>query len=180
MKKGKVFGKSQIAVTVMVLALAAAVVLNMKYSSSPKYLGEASYVNNSSSEPSAIETSAKADSTKTDSFADMKKERDKTRTEAKEDIEETLKSEKLTDADKTAAVAKITEIASRMEKETNIETLLKAKGFKKVLAVIGDQGINIIVLSDGLTTAQTLQIQDVVAGETSIPLSNIKIIPVKE
>ena len=31
MKKGKVFGKSQLAVTVMVVALAAAVWLNMKY-----------------------------------------------------------------------------------------------------------------------------------------------------
>ena len=47
MKKGKVFGKSQIAVTAMVLALAAAIWLNMKYTpSSGKYLGEASYVNN--------------------------------------------------------------------------------------------------------------------------------------
>ena len=49
MKKGKVFGKSQIAVTVMVLALAAAVWLNMKYTpTSGKYLGEASYVSGSS------------------------------------------------------------------------------------------------------------------------------------
>lgn len=49
MKKGKVFGKTQIAVTVMVFALAGAIWLNMKYTpSSGKYLGEASYVSNSS------------------------------------------------------------------------------------------------------------------------------------
>ena len=46
MKKGKVFGKTQIAVTVMVFALAGAIWLNMKYTpSSGKYLGEDSYVN---------------------------------------------------------------------------------------------------------------------------------------
>lgn len=180
MRKGKVFGKSQIAVTVMVLALAAAVILNMKYSSAPKYLGEATYVSNNSDSKPAVQTGAKADTTKKDNFAEMKKERDKTRTKAQETIEETLKSDKLTAEDKAAAVAKITEIAGRMEKESNIETLLKAKGFEKVLAIIGDEGINIVVKSDGLTTAQTLQIQDIVTGETSIPLSGIKIVPIKE
>ena len=45
MKKGKVFGKSQIVVAVMLLALGGAIWLNMKYTpSSGKYLGEASYV----------------------------------------------------------------------------------------------------------------------------------------
>ena len=62
MKKGKVFGKSQIAVTVMVLALAAAVWLNMKYTpSSGKYLGEASYVSGSSTDDKTVQNSAGAD-----------------------------------------------------------------------------------------------------------------------
>ena len=64
------------------------------------------------------------------------------------------------------------------EKESNIETLLKAKGFDKALAVIGDSGISIIVKSEGLTSAQTLQIQDIVTSETDISLNNIKIIPI--
>ena len=43
MKKGKVLGKGQIAVGIMVIALGAAVWLNTKYlPSSSKYLGEAS------------------------------------------------------------------------------------------------------------------------------------------
>ena len=54
MKKGKVIGKSHIALAVMVVALAGAVWLNMRYSneegkdtsnSSSKYLGQAEYVN---------------------------------------------------------------------------------------------------------------------------------------
>ncbi len=177
MKKGKVFGKGQIAVTVMVLALVAAVWLNMKYTpSSGKYLGEASYVSNTSS-GGVVETAAKADSS--DYFKTAKNDREKVRKEAIDVIEEMLKADKLTDEDKKSALSKTEEIAGRMESENNIETILTAKGFPKVLAVISDTGISVIVKSEGLTSAQTLQIQDTVTGETNIPLANIKIIPVK-
>ena len=179
MKKGKVFGKSQIAVTVMVLALAAAVWLNMKYTpTSGKYLGEASYVSGSSTDGETVQTSAGADE-KEDYFTTVKKEREETREEAKEAIEETLDSKSLSDEDKKSALAKIEEMAGRMESETNIETQLKAKGFEKAVAVIGDTGISVVVKSDGLTSAQTLQIQDIITSETNIQLSDIKIVPVK-
>ena len=47
------------------------------------------------------------------------------------------------------------------------------------IAIIGEDGISVVVKSEGLTSAQTLQIQDIVTSETSIALANIKIIPVK-
>ncbi len=178
MKKGKVFGKGQIAVGLMVIALGAAVWLNTKYlPSSTKYLGEASYVSGTVSEKEAVETSAKPES-KEDYFETAKKEREKARNEACETIEETLKDSKLSDEDKASALSKIEEIGNRMEKESNVEALLKAKGFKKTLAIISDNGVNIVVSSEGLTSAQTLQIQDIVTNETGIALGNIKIIPV--
>lgn len=180
MKKGKVFGKSQVAVTVMVLALAAAVWLNMEYApTSTKHLGEASYVSNSSQSDKVVQTSAKVDSSNDDYFETTKKEREKTRTKAQEAIKEALDNDKLTEEDKKSALAKIEEISARMESEGNIEALLKAKGFEKALAVMSDNGINIVVSAEGLTSAQTLQIQDIVTSQTNISLSNIKIIPVK-
>lgn len=178
MKKGKVLGKSQLTVALMIVALGAAIWLNTKYlPSNTKYLGEASYVNKTSS-GKAVETSAKADN-KTDYFTASKKERANARKEAMDFIEETLDNKNLKEADKKSALQKLEEIAGRIEAEANIETLLKAKGFEKCVAVVNDTGISIVVKADGLTTAQTLQIQDVVTGETKIPLSNIKIIPVK-
>ncbi|MBR7132941.1 MAG: SpoIIIAH-like family protein [Clostridia bacterium] len=177
MKKGKVFGKGQIAVGVMVVALAAAIWLNAKYlPSSTKYLGEASYVSGTAEEE-AVQTGAKAE-TSEDYFTTAKKERDKAREEACETIEEVLKDSKLSEKDKASALAKIEEIGGRIESESNIEALLKAKGFKKVLAVISDSGISIVVKSEGLTSAQTLQIQDIVTNETNITLGKIKIIPI--
>lgn len=178
MKKGKVLGKTQVTVAIMVLALGSAIWLNTKYlPSGTKYLGEASFVGNTSG-TNAVETSAKVQDN-SDYFTTSKKERENIREEAIEQIEKIIKNDKLTDKDKKSAVAKTEEIAQRMEQENNIETLLKAKGFSKVLAVMSDTGISVVVKSEGLTSQQTLQIQDVIMGETDVELSQIKIIPVK-
>lgn len=180
MKKGKVLGKGQITVAVMLVALGAAIWLNAKYlPSDTKYLGEVSYVSNSAADTEkVIETAAKPE--KQDYFEKTKKERTEARKEACETIEETIKDEKLSAEDKKSALAKIEEIGSRIESEGNIEALLKAKGFEKTLAVINDTGITIVVKSEGLTSAQTLQIQDIVMAETNITLEKIKIIPITE
>ena len=177
MKKGKVFGKGQIIAGLMVIALGAAIWLNVKFTSGEKYLGEATYVDNSSGE--AVQTAAKADTSDTDYFKEAKSDREESIKEAQELIEETLKSENLSDEEKQDAVAETNQLASKIEQANNIETLLKAKGFQQAVAVIGDKNINIVVKSDGLTTAQTLQIQDIVTAETDVSLGNIKIVTVK-
>ncbi len=177
MKKGKVFGKGQIAVGVMLLALGAAIWLNTKYlPSSTKYLGEATYVDSKDDTESVVEASAKVE--ESDYFTTAKKDREAAKKEAEETVTELLKSDNLSETEKKQVLAKIERLGTNIEKESNIETLLSAKGFKESLAVIGEKGISIIVKSEGLTSAETLQIQDIVTNETDISLSNIKIIPV--
>ena len=90
-----------------------------------------------------------------------------------------LDTDKLSDGDKKTILNKIETLGTNIERENNIETLLKAKGFKDAVAIIGEEGISVVVKSEGLTSAQTLQIQDIVTSETSITLANIKIIPIK-
>lgn len=175
MKKGKVFSKGQVVVGVMVIALAAAIWLNTKYlPTSTKYLGESTYVDNKTDE-NAVQTGT----TPTDYFETAKSEREKTRKAAFEEVEEILKSSKLNENDKKTAMATLEKITKNATNEVNIENLLKAKGFTKALAVISDEEINVIVKSDGLTTANTLQIQDIITNQTQISLSKIKIIPIK-
>ena len=175
MKKGKVFGKGRLAVGVMIVALIAAVWLNTKYMpSSTKYLGEATYVSANSGE--AVETSAPVSE---DYFVAAKADRDKTLKNAMETVQELLKSDSLSAKDKEAALKKIEAIADTMKKEADIEALLKAKGFDQAVAVIGSDGISIVVKSDGLTTANTMQIQDIATAESGLDLSKIKIIPIK-
>lgn len=175
MKKGKVISKGHVAVGVMVIALCAAVWLNTKYlPSDTKYLGEVSYVDSTSGE--SVETAAKVEAE--DYFEASKKEREKQRQDAIETIEETLENENLSEEDKKSALAKIEEIGDRIESEANMEALLKAKGFEKTLAIISDSGVSVVVKSEGLTSAQTLQIQDIITTQTHFTLDKIKIIPI--
>lgn len=179
MKKGKVFGKRHVVLTLMVLALGAAVWLNMKFSSTEKYLGQATLVSNEEVvEGEAIQTAAKVDG-EADYFETAKKDRQKALDEAQEMAEETLKSANASSSEREAAVKTINLIASRIEKANNIETLIKAKGFDNALVVIGESDVSVVVKSEGLTTTQTLQIQDVVTSYTQVPLSNIKIVTIK-
>ena len=183
MKKGKVFTKSQIALALLVVALGAAVWLNTKYSSVSdvqdtvsKYLGGVQYVGNES-QSSAVQTGAAAESG--DYFTTAKAEREKAIKAAQEQIEETLKNENASDDDKKAAVELSASLAKRIEAQTNIENLLKAKGFEKALAVISDETVTVVVKSDGLLASETLQIQDIATEHSGIPLSGVKIITVK-
>ena len=73
----------------------------------------------------------------------------------------------------------ITTLTEELEKANNIETLLKAKGFEKAVVIIGETDVSVVVKSEGITTTQTLQIQDVVTAHSEIPLSNIKIVTIK-
>ena len=187
MKKGKIFGKKQVALAVMVLALGAAVWLNMKYSagsgaftaagsdSSKTYLGEATLVNGDTE--SATQVSGKVENA--DYFNKTRNERNETREEAIEELEDTIKSAKTKDAVKTAAVEKLAVLTGRMETEASIEALLKAKGFTDVLAVISDSDINIVIKNDKLTEAETIQIQDIATSQSGLSLDKVKIITVK-
>lgn len=178
MKKGKVFGKHQVVLALMVMALGAAIWLNMKFSSSEKYMGEATFVSDDQiSSGEALQTSAKVDSN--DYFETAKKDRQKALDDAQELVEETLKSANASESERQAALQATSQIAERIEKANNIETLLKAKGFDKVVVVIGESDVSVVVKSEGITTTQTLQIQDAVTSHTEIALSNIKIVSVK-
>ena len=184
MKKGKVFTKSQIALAVMVVALGAAVWLNMKYSSgieaagdtSSKYLGDTQYVG-TVSDSSAVQTAGQAQ--QSDYFPTAKAQREKSLKSAQEQIDETLKSASATAEDKKAMQALSAALVKRMEAQTNIENLLKAKGFEETLAVISEDSVDIVVRSDGLLASETLQIQEIAVAQSGAPLSDIKIIPVK-
>lgn len=184
MKKGKVLGKRHITLAVMVLALAAAVWFNMEYSVSGignkkeenKYLGQAEFVSGDALE-SSVQVGAKP--SEDDYFTTSKKQREESRNNQLEMLEETLKDATLSDEVKKEAVSRKNEITAQMEAETKVETLLSAKGFGQVVAIMGDSDINVVVKKEKLTGPETLQIQDVVLSQTGLELENIKIVTIK-
>ncbi len=188
MKKGKVFGKKQLTLAVMALALCGAVWLNMEYSASgggfiadddteptASYLGQAQFVDGDADDET-VETSGSA---KGDYFDEIRKERNETREEAIDELEDTAADAKLSADVKKAAIDKLAVLTSRMDTEASIEALLKAKGFKEVLAVIGDNDINITVRAEKLLENEIIQIQDIATSQSGLPLEKVKIITVK-
>ena len=182
MKKGKVIGKSHIALAVMVVALAGAVWLNMRYSNegdasadntSSKYLGQAEYVNGEV-EGEEAQTPSEV------YFSKMRTNRAKTREDAIALIEETLKSSELSEENKKQAMDMAAELAARGEKEAAIETLLIAKGFAPSVVIIGDEDVNVIIKGNEILPAKTLQVQDAVLSQTDFAVSDIKIVTVSD
>ena len=85
-------------------------------------------------------------------------------------------------AEKTAkndAYGEISEIATEIEAESNIESLVISKGFEDCIAVINGDRANIIVKSNGLLENEITQIQEIVYDQTGILPSNMKIIEKK-
>ncbi|MBQ4154030.1 MAG: SpoIIIAH-like family protein [Clostridia bacterium] len=189
MKKKKVFGKKQVLMAGLMLALAGAVWLNMEYSSgaggfvgtnnntssvSDKNLGDTQYVANET-EQEVTETAAP----QADYFTTARSDRKKARDEALALLKETANDVKASEGDKAKANEKIAEIAGEIEKENAIESLVKAKGFEEAVAVIGEDNITVIVKSEELLASQTLQIQDAVTSQTDFSLEKIKIVAIK-
>ena len=63
-----------------------------------------------------------------------------------------------------------------MESESNIETLVVAKGFAECVAVISGESASVVVKSEGLQAAQIAQINEIVYEQSGILPVNIKII----
>ena len=176
MKKSK-RGKTQIALAVMVVALAAAIGLNMKYSAdqeaktdtSSKYLGQAEYVN----------AEVDIEDSEADYFKNLRNDRKKARNEALDILEETLNNTNLSEAERKIALEKVNALTLAGDREAAIETVLKAKGFKNVVAVVGEKDVNVII--DGTDDATKIaQIQDAVLSQKAFTSADIKIISADE
>lgn len=74
------------------------------------------------------------------------------------------------------ANADISRIASEMQTEANIETLIRSKGFEDCVAVISEGNASVIVRSDGLLPNELSQIKEIVWEQAGIDPLNIKII----
>ena len=91
--------------------------------------------------------------------------------------EEIMYNENSNEATKTMAQSEINNIVGKMSTEMTIESLLEAKGFSEVLALINDDNVNIVVKTpEELNISQVAQIQSVVMREANVKAENIHII----
>ena len=90
--------------------------------------------------------------TRTDSekyFEEARLARQKSRDEALDTLQKTLKNAKLTDDEKKQATEELSKIIQDMTTETDIENMVKAKGFSDCVASIAQDKISIAVQTTG-------------------------------
>ena len=114
-------------------------------------------------------------------FEETRLSRQKSRDEALDVLQKTLKNAKLSDTEKTNATAERSKIVKDITAESDIENLVKAKGFTDCVAFINGDKISVAVqVSNGdLTKQNVAQIRDIVLNKTQVPTQNIVIIEVK-
>lgn len=179
MKKGKVLSKKHIVTATLVVCLAAAVWLNMKFSTfdtvtDAEQLSDKQYYDTNSVLGQAVQTSGAVDK-----IATSRNERDQKRNQTVEQYTETVNDSAADDDAKDEALKGLNKIAENIVNESSIETVIKAKGFSEALVIISEESVTVIVPSEGLLTSETLQIQDAVTSQIKIDLEKIKIIAVK-
>ena len=109
-------------------------------------------------------------------FAQTILSRKQARDEALEVLQSVVDSDSALPEAIETALNDISQIAKDIENESNIETLIQAKGFAECIAVISDGKATIIVQTDGLLANEVAQINEIVYETTGILPTNLKII----
>jgi hypothetical protein len=188
-------GKRQLVLAALIVALGAAVYLNWQFSgnnqllatnaatssTSGRTLGEAQLVegsavsgtgtpkSSSSSAASAVQTGADT------YFTQAQLARRQARDSAVELVEKIVSDSQTGDAAKREAVDKAAVIAQNSIQETNIENLIKAKGFSDCLVFIQNGECSVVVKSKDSAQNDAIIIKDIVAGQSGISYDKIKI-----
>lgn len=187
--------RRQLILASLVLALGTAVYLNWQFSDdkglratdilqSHKELGEARYVNNSrtsdeSEEGGQLEAVANMTNESKEFFAQARMNRQKLRDEATETLKNILADSQSSEQAKTEAVKQAGEATNLIQKESNIENLIKAKGFGECMAFIQNGECSIIVNPGSLSDNSVITIRDIVSGQSGVPYDKIKIVEAK-
>ena len=112
-------------------------------------------------------------------FADAPNTRQKARAEAAELLKSVVSDSAADDESKREAAEELGVIAAIIAKESNMESLIKAKGFSDAVVVVGESDVTVVVQSDGLSGADVSKIKEIVMSEASVRAENIVIIEVK-
>ena len=163
-----------LAVFMAVLLIGAAVYVNYRLFYDP--VDGMGYGDNNMDDNYDDSTATGGDVTEEDYFTQTALNRQQSRDEAIDVLKLVTESEESSEEAKAEANEKISQIAVDIQNETNIETLVKAKGFEDCVAVISDNSVSVIVSAENLQAAEAAQILAIVYSTTGISPENVSII----
>lgn len=182
-----VLKKKEVIATALVVLIGVAGYLNWSYQDTikvsdgesyleeAKKLGEAELVSNPQSEV----TDVSANPILEEYFSEAKLSKDNSRSRALEILNQTATNESFDGDVRRQAQDKIVSIAENTEKETIIENLAKAKGYKNISVYIDGESVEIIVKKDNFSSDDAKTLKEIVTSELDTSAKNIKIIEAK-
>ncbi|MEG1895704.1 MAG: SpoIIIAH-like family protein, partial [Oscillospiraceae bacterium] len=114
-------------------------------------------------------------------FEETRLSRQKSRDEALDTLQKSLKSAKLSDSEKKDATQELSKIVQDITTETDVENMVKAKGFVDCVAFKSGEKVTVAVQTNKgeLTKQEAAKVRDAVLNKTDIPAQNIVVIEVK-
>lgn len=176
-KISKKMGKRYAVVAAVLVLVGASVYLNWKYADNVaqtgKVLGEATLV---SENDEAVEETATPMVEEGNYFATARLNRKQARDSAISMLEEAEVDENATEDVLNEASQTLQVLAGYTVAESQIESLVTAKGYADCVAFMGADSISVVVADqDGLDAADVARIKDIVVTETEYAPSQIKI-----
>ena len=179
-EKLKKFFSSKLAknsvIIVAVLIIGLAVYLNYRWFYDPTASLGYGDNNMDDNNDSSTETGTNSNDTLNNYFTSTALSRKQSRDEAIEVLMLVSESADSTEEAKAEANTKISQIAVDMQNESNIETLVKAKGFEECVAVISEGSVSVVVKAESLEAIEAAQILTIVYETTGIHPDKVNII----
>ncbi len=206
------FGKRELIMSALVLALGTAVYVNWQFTANDSELsagrndedlGVAQYVNaNISSKPDSSSTSSKSAESKSPSvsskqessskntssnntssvksnaeeyFSKVRLEREQTQDELLDLAKEVIDATESSGKSKEEAVKQLNAISNTIQQQSNVENLIKAKGFDDCVAFIQNGECSVVVSGQELKSDMLIAIKDIVMGQTGLSFDKIRV-----
>jgi len=112
-----------------------------------------------------------------DYFVEARLQREKARSAQQALLREIIDHPNSSPEIRDQAQQELLQLAQRIAQETELEDLIRAKGFQDVLVYLHDGAAMIIVRSEGLTAEEVARIADIVHRFAAVPLEAMSIVP---
>lgn len=112
-----------------------------------------------------------------DFYVEARLERDRSRSEEKQLLQDILADQKSTPEARGEAQRRLMELTRRAALESEAESLIRAKGFPDSVVFLNERGAVVVVRARALSPGQAARIADATAAATGLPFAQIRIIP---
>ena len=121
-------------------------------------------------------TQARDEESGKDFFIEYRLERDKARSEQINIYREMINNPNTDQAAKKEATRKMLQLTEKMEKELEIESLIRARGYQDALAYIHNNAVDVIIQTNGLQKEDVARVGDIIVKSTGFGFKDVTII----